>query len=130
MTPVATSPASSTFGKIRRGSLHSSAMFTESSKPTIAKKASPVALEDTIEFGQRPKVDPYEGQLLLVFFTARVPAEPLEIHIYISGGFIATVRHDGCDALDGLHDSLAREPTHDEEVLVYRILDGLTDAFF
>ena len=30
-------------GKIRGGSRHSSAMFTESSKPTMAKKASEVA---------------------------------------------------------------------------------------
>ena len=43
MTPVATRPASSTFGKILRGSLHSSAMLTESSKPTIAKNAREVA---------------------------------------------------------------------------------------
>ena len=69
----------------------------------------PVALEDTLEFGQRPKIDPYPDHLLLVYYTARTtgdpswPAEPLEIHIYISGGFIATVRHDGCDALDELH---------------------------
>jgi magnesium transporter len=85
----------------------------------------PVALEDTIEFGQRPK-----EQLLLVFYTARVPAEPLEIHLYISGGFIATIRHDSCDALDQLHAELADAPTHDEEALVYRILDELTDDFF
>lgn len=90
----------------------------------------PVALEDTIEFGQRPKVDPYDEQLLLVFYTARVPAEPLEVHLYISGGFIATIRHDTCDALDVLHGELAKAPTHDEEALVYRILDELTDAFF
>ncbi len=38
-----TRPASSTFGKMRVGFLHSSAMLTESSKPTIAKKASVVA---------------------------------------------------------------------------------------
>ncbi len=31
------------FGKSRAGSLHSSAMLTESSKPTIAKNASDVA---------------------------------------------------------------------------------------
>jgi magnesium transporter len=90
----------------------------------------PVALEDTIEFGQRPKIDPYDEQLLLVFYTARVPAEPLEVHLYISGGFIATIRHDNCDALDSLHAELADAPTHDEEALVYRILDELTDAFF
>jgi magnesium transporter len=90
----------------------------------------PVALEDTIEFGQRPKVDPYDDQLLLVYFTARVPAEPLEVHIYIAGGFMATVRQEKCQALDDLHDELARASIQDEEALVYRVLDGLTDAFY
>lgn len=90
----------------------------------------PVALEDTIEFGQRPKVDPYEEQVLLVFFTARAPAEPLEVHIYISGDFMITVRRDDCQALDALHDELSAQPTRDEEALVYRVLDGLTDAFY
>jgi magnesium transporter len=90
----------------------------------------PVALEDTLEFRQRPKVDPYETHLLIVFYTARAPATPLEVHLYVSGSFIATVRRDECVALDELHQSLASEPTHDEEVLVYRILDGLTDAFY
>jgi magnesium transporter len=90
----------------------------------------PVALEDTVEFGQRPKVDPYDEQLLLVFYTARVPAEPIEVHVYISGTFIATVRHQACDTLDDLHDELADLPTDDEELVVYSILDRLTDAFF
>jgi hypothetical protein len=44
MTPVMVRPVSITFGKIRTGSLVSSAMFTESSKPTIAKNASEVAV--------------------------------------------------------------------------------------
>jgi magnesium transporter len=101
-----------------------------------ALELHPVALEDTVEFGQRPKIDPYTDHLLLVYITARAtgdpawPAEPLEIHLYVSGGFIATIRHEGCDALDDLHVALAKEPTHDEEALVYRILDGLTDAFY
>ncbi len=43
MTPVMPRPVSIIFGKIRTGSLVSSAMLTESSKPTIAKKASEVA---------------------------------------------------------------------------------------
>jgi hypothetical protein len=43
MTVAMSRPARSTFGKIREGSLVSSAMFTESSNPTIAKKASVVA---------------------------------------------------------------------------------------
>src|SRR6478735_10760212 len=90
----------------------------------------PVALEDTMEFGQRPKVDPYDDQVLFVFFTAKKPAQPIEVHVYISGDFIATVRHDDCNALDDLHTDLAEQPTHDEERLVYRIFDGLTDAYY
>ena len=52
------------------------------------------------------------------------------MHIYIAGGFMATVRQDKCQALDDLHDELAEAPIHDEEALVYRVLDGLTDAFY
>src|SRR4051794_37521798 len=96
----------------------------------------PVALEDTREFGQRPKLDPYGDHLLLVFYTARTtgdadaPGEPLEVHLYLSGDFMATVRRDDCDALDDLHRRLHDEPTHDEEVLIYRVLDALTDAYY
>ena len=96
----------------------------------------PVALEDTLEFGQRPKLDPYDDNLLIVFYSARPtgdpqwPAEPLETHVYISGGFIATVRRDRCDALDALHAKLHEAPTKDEEALIYRVLDSLTDAYY
>jgi magnesium transporter len=96
----------------------------------------PVALEDTREFGQRPKLDPYGDNLLLVFYSARAtgdpawPAEPLEVHVYISGSFMATVRRDRCDVLDVLHTTLHQESTRDEEVLIYRVLDGLTDAYY
>jgi magnesium transporter len=93
----------------------------------------PVALEDTREFGQRPKVDVYADHVLVVFYTARVRdghGEPLEIHVYLSGSFVITVRRESCDALDGLHAALDRTPTHDEGFLVYRILDTLTDAYY
>lgn len=96
----------------------------------------PVALEDTREFGQRPKIDPYGSHVLLVFFSARVtgdpqwPAEPLEVHVYLSGGYMVTVRREPCAAIDELHGGLAGASTSDEEVLVYRVLDALTDAFY
>jgi magnesium transporter len=96
----------------------------------------PVALEDTREFRQRPKLDAYEDHVLLVFFTARTtgdaawPAVPLEVHVYVSGGFVATVRRDRCTVLDQLHDALVPEGTTEEEFIVYRILDTLTDAYY
>jgi magnesium transporter len=96
----------------------------------------PVALEDTREFGQRPKLDTYDQALLLVFYSARAtgdpdwPAEPIEVHVHLSGGFVVTVRREVCLVLDELHESLRPEATKEEEVLLYRILDGLTDAFY
>jgi magnesium transporter len=97
-------------------------------------KLHPVAVEDTVEFGQRPKVDVYENHLLIVFFTARMTdqrsAEPIEIHIYLSGSFILTVRRSDCTVLDRLHEQLAETPIHDEGYLTYRILDTLTDAYY
>jgi magnesium transporter len=96
----------------------------------------PMALEDTREFGQRPKVDTYQDYVLLVFFTAR-PAEdgerlvePVEVHVYISGDWIVTVRRTALPLLERLHDALAPTGTQEEDYLVYRILDGLTDAFY
>jgi magnesium transporter len=95
-----------------------------------------MALEDTREFGQRPKVDSYQDYVLLVYYTVRSSneaervVEPIEVHVYVSGNWIVTVRHRPCTVLDDLHHALIPEGTEEEEYLVYRILDGLTDAFY
>jgi magnesium transporter len=94
----------------------------------------PVALEDTREWRQRPKVDTYGDHLLLVFYTARLrddgEAGAIEVHVYVSGDFVLTVRRRDCMVLDELHDALADQPIEDEGYLVYRILDTLADAWF
>jgi|SRR5215211_1307771 len=97
----------------------------------------PVALEDTIEFGQRPKLDAYRDHVLFVFYTVRrggdSPAtlfEPVEIHVYISGGFVVTVRRSTCTELDSLHEELDSADPRAEDYVVYKIFDVLTDAFY
>jgi magnesium transporter len=96
----------------------------------------PIALEDSREFGQRPKVDVYDDNVLVVFYTARVTddpdriVEPIEVHIYVSGGYIVSIRRRPCTLLDEMHGSLSPEKTHNEDYLVYRIFDSLTDAFY
>src|SRR4051812_41169369 len=96
----------------------------------------PIALEDTREFGQRPKVDMYSGHMLLVFYTARVraeqlpPVEPIEVHVHLSGSSIVTVHHQECELLGRLHETLASEDTDDEDYIVYQVLDALTDAYY
>jgi magnesium transporter len=94
----------------------------------------PLALEDTREWNQRPKVDVYGDHVLVVFYTARMDddgiAEGIELHIYVSGSFCMTVRRAGCAVLDELHEQLGNEPIEDEGYLVYRVLDTLTDAYY
>lgn len=93
----------------------------------------PLAIEDTREFGQRPKVDVYNDHVLIVFYTVRTDGEhplPVEVHIHISGSFIVTAHHDSCPDLDQLRQVLEAETTRTEDYLVYRILDGLTDAYY
>jgi magnesium transporter len=97
----------------------------------------PVALEDTNEFGQRPKLDLYGDHLLFVFYTVRrgrnsgeAPVEPVEIHVYISGSFVVTVRRSSCTELDELHRELDTADPKAEHYIVYRIFDVLTDAFY
>jgi magnesium transporter len=97
----------------------------------------PVAVEDTIEFGQRPKLDSYGEHVLFVFYTVRKGRntgeglfEPVEIHIYVSGSFVITVRRAECTQLDALHDELDATDPKAEEYIVYRVFDVLTDAFY
>jgi magnesium transporter len=94
-----------------------------------------LAMEDTREFGQRPKLDRYPGAVLLVYYSARVAPgggviEPVEVHLHVSGGFLFTARQGACDELDRLHDTLVPEGAEAEDYIVYRVLDGLTDALY
>jgi magnesium transporter len=91
-----------------------------------------LALEDTQEFDQRPKVDSYPDQLLLVYFGARLDSQagpvPVEVHLHISGDFVLTVHRDRCRQFEAVQRALEREPPESETVVVYRVIDALTDA--
>ena len=98
----------------------------------------PLAVEDTKEFDQRPKLDEYPGCVLLVFYGVHHTDGDLEqddpplveVHIYISGEFIATVHRDPCRHLFDMTKRLREQTPESEEYIVYRILDALTDSFF
>jgi magnesium transporter len=97
----------------------------------------PVAIEDTVEFDQRPKLDSYGDHLLFVFYTVRKGRntgeglfEPVEVHIYISGSFVVTIRRAECTQLDALHHELDATDSKAEDYIVYKVFDVLTDAFY
>jgi len=97
----------------------------------------PLALEDVQHFRQRPKLDRYEDQMLIVFYGAHA-SEALaddaprlvEVHMMVSGGWVVTVRRRRCAELDELRRRIAADPSRDEELVVYKICDALTDTFF
>src|SRR4051812_4861228 len=92
-----------------------------------------LAIEDTREMGQRPKLDRYDRSVLLVYWSACVAGDDvdlIEVHLHISGGFLFTARRGVCVVLDAIHEDLMREGVADEEYIVYRVLDVLTDALY
>lgn len=98
----------------------------------------PLAVEDMQHFRQRPKLDRYDGQMLIVFYGARpTAADPssdapqlVEVHFMVSGSWVVTVRREVCAELDELRRRVAANPSPDEQLVVYRIFDTLTDSFF
>jgi magnesium transporter len=94
----------------------------------------PLAVEDTREWNQRPKLDDYDDHVLLVFYGVRPTSQPqdalpLEVHIYVHGGYVVTI-HRGCSELAAIRARAQRRQPASEQGLVYMILDGLTDTFF
>lgn len=90
----------------------------------------PLALEDTLEFGQRPKLDDYGETALLVFYGVHRDATPVEVHFHLSGSWMITVRRSACDALHDAFHRIEAETPRTEEEAIYRVLDALTDSYF
>jgi magnesium transporter len=90
----------------------------------------PLAIEDTQEFGQRPKLDDYETTALLVFYGVAPDGTPVEVHFHVSGQWMLTVHQENHEFFAAAEKRIHREPPRTEEEAIYRVLDGLTDSFF
>ena len=87
----------------------------------------PLAVEDTREFNQRPKVDDYGDRLLIVFYGAQPDAsgaQLVEVHAHLSPGRVVTVHRQPCGALAGVREA----HVHTDHEVVYRILDALSES--
>ena len=86
-----------------------------------------LAIEDTKEFGQRPKIDDYGPRVLIVFYGAH-ENDLVEVHVHVSGGEVVTVRRGQCahlwDARQRVHEAAMRT----EQDVVYRVLDALAES--
>jgi magnesium transporter len=95
----------------------------------------PLALEDSEDFGQRPKLDDYGEYIFLVFYGAwrhrPDDATPLrEVHLFVSGQYLVTIHRDPLPPLDQQREQLDGRLLHSEQFLLYRVLDALVDSFF
>jgi magnesium transporter len=90
----------------------------------------PLAVEDTQEFGQRPKLDDYDTAALLVFYGVDPDGTPVEVHFHVSGSWMITVHQEGHEIFKQAERRIGREPPKTEEEAIYRVLDALTDSFF
>jgi magnesium transporter len=95
----------------------------------------PLAMEDTEQFGQRPKLDNYDDYIFLVFYGAwrhgpRDPEPLREVHLFITGQYLVTIHRDPLPPLDQQRAQLEGRALHSEQFLLYRVLDALVDSFF
>jgi magnesium transporter len=86
-----------------------------------------LAMQDTKEFGQRPKIDDYGGRVLVVFYGAH-GSEPVEVHVHVSGEEVVTVRRASCAHLGAALERAMHDTAHTEQDVVYRVLEALADS--
>jgi magnesium transporter len=93
----------------------------------------PVAVEAASSFPERPRLEDFDGYVLLIFAgvggQGRDPLAPFGVHMLISGSYIVTVHLEHCSPLAEVRQGLARKAPGSEGFVVYRVLDVLTDSF-
>jgi magnesium transporter len=86
----------------------------------------PLAVADTKEFHQRPKIDDFRRRVLVVFYGAHED-DLVEVHVHISGDEVVTVRRGACGHLTVVR-AVQAPKAHTEVELVFRILHALTES--
>jgi magnesium transporter len=94
----------------------------------------PLAVEDAEHFGQRPKIDDYDGYALIVMYgvATNVQNALVEAHCFYSGRYLVTVHREPCPDLERLKDKL-QQTAHAQRspiMLLHAVLDSLVDSFF
>ncbi len=92
----------------------------------------PLAVEDAEHFGQRPKLDTYEGFALIVVYGATAAGTLVEVHCFYTENYLVTVHHEPCPDLTSLGERVRQHagPQLDHVMLLYRVIDTLVDGYF
>ena len=97
-----------------------------------------LAMEDASLIHERPKVDQYDGFLLIIFYALAISdADPgielRQVSIFAGSNFVVTLHEDEMQILDDVSDrwcaSSAKVQNREAGLLVYSILDALVDGY-
>lgn len=96
----------------------------------------PLAVEDTLHFGQRPKLDHYtvdtRPHAYLTFFSVQPDMSLNEFCVVVSHNFLITVSQKPIAWLDDLYRRVEHYPNYLEQsgTMLHRILDTCVDTYF
>ena len=92
----------------------------------------PLAVEDSEQFGQRPKVEGYDDFVFLVVYGWTPDDDGLvEVHCFYSERYLVTLHRDASPTLDDLRAKLERDSARFPEgaLLLHAVVDRLVDDF-
>ena len=97
----------------------------------------PLAIEDVEHFGQRPKIEDFDGYLFIVAYGAEATKEPnpvpslIEVHCFFASNFLVTIHRGHCSDLHQIAHRMADRKADGTPLLVlHRVIDALVDGFF
>jgi magnesium transporter len=98
-------------------------------------KFHPLAVEDADHFGQRPKIDEYDGYDYMVVHGALDGLQGTEeVHIFFSDRYVVILHQGTCVSLEQVRHRIAQHPlsvtSSPSNALVYLVVDALVDSYF
>jgi magnesium transporter len=95
----------------------------------------PLAIEDSEQFGQRPKMEDYGDFVFFVLYGAAPPPDKdrlVEVHCFYAENYLVTLHRQHAPSCDVLRERYSKLPGSLERPIgvLYRLLDALSDSFF
>jgi len=95
----------------------------------------PLAIEDSEQFGQRPKMEDYGDFVFFVLYGAAPPPDKdrlVEVHCFYAEHYLVTLHRQHAPSCDVLRERYSKLPGTLERPIgvLYRLLDALSDSFF
>ena len=91
-----------------------------------------LAIEDSLQWGQRPKLDEYDDFVFLVVYGWAPDRDGLvEVHCYYSPRFLVTLHRDEAPAFADVRSRATRVLARGEEpiLVLHQVVDALVDSF-